>query len=328
MEREETRNGDVGRNSGIYEMRIAITGATGFIGRRLTNFLVGKGHYVTVLSRNARKVQELFDNKVRALRWASDNKGELVRELDGTDAFVNLSGENIGSSLWTKRKRKRILESRLSGGKLVTDVISSLSRKPDLLIQASAVGFYGSRGEEILDETSPAGEGFLADVVCRWEDSTKEVESLGVRRVIIRTGVVFASDGGALPKLALPYTVFFGAVMGSGKQWIPWIHYSDELDAIYFLLTDRFSSGIYNLASPNPARMNDVCAAISESLRRPTVMHVPESLLKMVMGKMADETILPSQRVTPSRLANAGFAFRHAGIKTAIKQIFSHRDVE
>lgn len=304
-------------------MRIAITGATGFIGRGLTNLLVGKGHYITVLSRDIGKVRKLFDDRVRSLRWAADNRGELARELDGTDAFINLSGENIGSSLWTKNKRKRILESRVSGGKLVTDVISALSGKPDLLIQASAVGFYGSRGEEILDENSTAGEGFLADVVRKWEDSTREVESLGVRRVIIRSGVVFGSGGGALPKLALPYTLFFGAVMGSGKQWVPWIHYSDELDAINFLLTEKFLTGIFNLVSPNPARMDDVSAAIGESLRRPTAMRIPEIFLKILMGTMASETILPSQRVIPSRLASAGFAFRHAGLKTSVKQIFS-----
>lgn len=309
-------------------MRIAITGATGFIGKGLTRLLVQEGHRVTVLSRDPRKAIGIFENKVDAFMFAEDNRSELIRELDGTDAFVNLAGENIGSSLWTKGKRKKILESRLYAGRLITDVVSSMKRRPGVLVQASAVGFYGTRAEEKLDETSSAGDGFLAQVVRKWEDSTKGVEALGIRRVIIRSGVVFAADGGALPKLALPYTLFFGAVMGSGEQWVPWIHYSDELEAIRFLISDQFASGIYNLVSPNPARMIEVSSAISEVLHRPTLFRIPASLLKTAMGKMAEETILPSQQVSPARLAGAGFKFRHAGLKSSIGQIFSHDNEE
>ena len=306
-------------------MKAAVTGATGFIGKGLTDLLIRSGHEVTVLSRDAGRASAVFGNRVKAARWASDNKLRLIEELDGTDAFINLAGENIGSSLWTKDKQRRILESRLSSGKLLTDVVSSLTRKPGILVQASAVGFYGSRAEETLDETSSAGEGFLADVVRRWEDSTREVESLGVRRIVIRTGVVFESNGGALPKLAMPYRLLFGTVLGSGRQWVPWIHYSDELDAIEFLLTSRTASGIYNLVSPNPARMGDICSAIGEIMGRPTILHMPAGLLKVVMGKMAEETILPSQRVTPSRLTEAGFEFRHADPRTSVSEILSRK---
>ncbi|MCL4540133.1 MAG: TIGR01777 family oxidoreductase, partial [Bacteroidetes bacterium] len=294
----------------------------------LTDILVREGHEVTVLSRDAEKARAVFDGKVKAFKWRTDNEQELVKELEGIEAFVNLAGENIGSSLWTESKRNRILESRLSAGKLLTNVIASMRTKPVVLLQASAVGYYGSRGEEILDETSAAGKGFLAEVVRKWEDSTKEVESPGVRRVIIRSGVVFASNSGALPKLAMPYRLFLGTVMGSGKQWVPWIHYSDELEAIRFLLINKSASGLYNLVSPNPARMSDVCSAIGKVFGRPTVIHIPGSLLKSVLGKMAEETILTSQRVSPSRLVEAGFEFRYASIKTSIRQIFSHGDGE
>ncbi len=304
-------------------MEIAITGATGFIGKGLVHSLLENGHKVVVLSRDIERARSEFGDSVSVLRWAADNIPGLASGLNGIDAIVNLAGENIGSSIWTKGKRARILESRLSAGKLLTDVIASMSRKPGLLIQASAVGYYGTREEEILDETSAAGTGFLSDVVERWENSTKGVESMGVRRVIIRTGVVFSSEGGALPKLAMPYKFLVGVVLGSGKQWLPWIHYSDEIEAINFLLTNPFSSGIYNLVSPNPARMEEVCKAISDTFRRPTLMKVPASMLKLAMGKMAEETILPSQHVIPSRLAAAGFAFRRAGLKTSISQLYS-----
>ncbi len=304
-------------------MKIALTGATGFIGKGLVDYLQEKGHSVTVLSRNVSKASSIFGSKVRVLRWASDNLASLALELDGTDGMINLAGENIGSSLWTEDKRRRILESRLSAGELVTDVIESMSRKPKVLIQASAVGYYGNRGEEMLNESSHGGDGFLVDVARQWEDSTGKVEKFGVRRAIIRTGVVFASDGGALPKIALPYRFFAGTVLGSGKQWLPWIHYSDELDAIHFLLTSDSASGVYNLVSPDPARMIDVCRAIGTVLGRPTIMKVPGFVLKLILGKMGEETILPSQRIAPERLVSAGFRFKHPRLAESIGNIFS-----
>ncbi len=306
-------------------MKIAITGATGFIGKGLTGLLTDRSHEVIVLSRDVLKARSAFGNRVRAIRWAPDNEPELVAGLEGIDAFINLAGENIGSSMWTGKKRSRIIRSRLSSGKLATDVVLSLRREPAVLIQASAVGFYGSRADEQLDETSAAGEGFLAELAQRWEDSTKEVEALSVRRVIIRTGVVFASQGGALPKLALPYRLLFGITMGSGEQWVPWIHYSDALEAIHFLATNEASSGIYNLVSPGAARMQEVCSAIGRALRRPTIMRLPAGLLKLLMGQMAEETILPSQRVSPNRLLSEGFQFRYPDLATCIGEVFSGR---
>ncbi len=309
-------------------MKIGITGATGYIGKGLVHSLIEKGHTVIVLSRNVERGRSEFGDKVSVLRWDAGNIRELASELDGIDAMINLAGENIGSSLWTTNKRDRILQSRLSAGRLVMDVTASMSHKPRILVQASAVGFYGTRGEEILDEASPQGRGFLADVVSKWEDSTKGVESMGVRRVIIRTGVVFSSGGGALPKLAMPYKFLFGAVLGSGKQWLPWIHYLDEIEAIYFLLTNPASTGIYNLVSPYSARMKDVCGAIGAALGRPTLLKVPSIFLKLVMGKMAEETVLPSQRIVPSRLASSGFTFGHEDLKRSIRQLLSTGETE
>ncbi len=309
-------------------MRIAITGPTGFIGKGLALLLLQKGHEVLGLSRNTVKAKKTLDGGVNVLEWSADRRTELVNELEGIDAFVNLAGENIGSSRWTAVKRNRIMESRLSAGKLVTGVVGSLSRRPKVLVQASAVGIYGSRGEEVLDEKSSSGEGFLADVVRKWEESTKELEALGIRRVIIRSGVVFARDGGAFPKLVLPYRLVCGTVLGSGRQWVPWIDYSDELEAIYFLLTQEFSAGAYNLVSPNPGRMEDICSAIGLALHRPTIAHVPERLLRLGLGRMAEETILTSQKVVPVRLAEAGFGFRHAGLKSSVAKLLTEKGRE
>ena len=302
-------------------MKTAVIGATGFIGSGLVRLLMEKGHTVTVLSRSATRAAASFGGGVRTLEWNAENKVALAGELNGVDAIVNLAGENIGSSLWTRKKKARILGSRLAAGRLVTEVIGSMKRKPATLVQASAVGYYGNREEEALDENSTAGEDFLADVVKKWEDSTNEVESMGVRRIIIRTGVVFASEGGAFPKLAMPYKFLFGTVPGSGKQWVPWIDYSDEIGAIHFLLTKEFAAGIYNLVSPNPARMEDICHTMSVTLQRPTIIKIPGLLLKILMGKMAEETILTSQKVLPTRLASAGYPFKHAGLKKSISSI-------
>ncbi len=303
-------------------MKIAILGATGYIGKGLTRLLSGRGDEVIVLSRSVDHAREVFGDEVRALGLAGRNKTELAHELSGVDAIVNLAGENIGSSLWTKAKRQRILESRLEAGRLVSGIISSMVRRPGLVVQASAVGYYGSRGEESLEESSCPGEGFLADVAGQWEDSTKDVESLGARRVIIRTGVVFSSDGGALPKLAMPYNLHMGTVLGSGDQWVPWIHYQDTIGAIAFLIHNPTSSGAYNLVSPTPARMDDICSEIGRALGRKTIVHVPGLFLRIGMGKMAEETILPSQKVAPARLLEEGYSFSHAKLDEAITHIF------
>lgn len=304
-------------------MKIAITGGTGFIGTGLVDFLLKKGHSVTVLSRNVSRASAEFGSSVRALKWSTGNLPTLAVELDGTDAIINLAGENIGSSLWTGDKKKKILESRVSAGELVSDVVESMTKKPKVVIQASAVGYYGDRDDERLDENSLAGQGFLAEVARRWEDSTKKVEEFGVRRALVRTGVVLSSKGGALPKIALPYRFFAGTVLGSGRQWLPWIHYSDELEAIHFLLTTDSASGVFNLVSPSPAKMKDVCLAIGKALHRPTIMKVPDFALKLLLGQMGKETILPSQLVVPERLVSHGFAFKHPELPEAVAEIIN-----
>ncbi|MFZ1082569.1 MAG: TIGR01777 family oxidoreductase [Candidatus Kryptoniota bacterium] len=303
-------------------MKIAITGATGFIGKCLTNFLLNERHEVIALSRDVNHANSVFGKKVRALKWSTDNENELLREFDGSDAIVNLAGENIGSSLWTKRKRREILESRVRSGQLITKLIRLMKNPPEVLIQASAVGYYGTRGDNILTENSDCGKGFLPEVAVEWEKSTAAVETSGVRCATIRSGVVLSSYGGAFPKLALPYKLHLGTTLGSGKQWIPWIHYEDEINAIYYLIRNPTSSGIYNLVAPVPAKMNDVCKEIG-----PTLFKIPSGLVKLFLGKMADETILVSQRVVPERLLKEGFQFKFRDIKEAIKNVYEKRTV-
>jgi hypothetical protein len=297
-------------------MKIAITGATGFIGRGLVDLLHKKGHTVIVLSRNPGRAKSLFGNRTAVLNSSGNNKEELPRELDGLDAIVNLAGENIGSFLWTKNKRKKIKESRVSTGHFISELIRLMKHPPQVLIQASAVGYYGTRVEEILAENSEHGKGFLPEITVEWEKSTAAVEASGVRYVIIRSGVVLSQTGGALPKLAMPYKLHIGTMLGSGNQWLPWIHYDDEINAIYFLITNAASNGIYNLVAPVPARMAEICKQLG-----PTLIRVPNSIIKLLLGRMGEETILTSERVIPEQLLREGFQFRFANVEEAIADI-------
>jgi len=301
-------------------MKIAITGATGFIGKGLTGFLLGEGNSIVVLSRDPERARSLFDGEVSAFSWSFENKDKLVKELEGVDAFVNLAGENVGSSLWTKNKKRKIIESRIRAGQLTTELICSMKRPPRVLIQASAVGYYGTRGEEVIAENSECGKGFLPEVTARWEYSTAIVESSGVRYVTIRSGLVLSKTGGAFPKLASPYNLHIGTMLGSGKQWVPWIHLEDEIRAIYFLIMSGGSNGIYNLVAPSPARMSEVCEQLGT-----TIFKMPDGLMKLIMGQMAEETILTSQRVVPERILNEGFQFKFTNVKGAIADICGKR---
>jgi len=302
-------------------MKIAITGATGFIGKGLVDFLFTKGHSVIVLSRDRERAKLLFGNRPAVFKWSGDNEDELLRGLDGSNAIVNLAGENIGLSAWTKRKQKKIIDSRVGAGLMVSELIRRMKNPPQVLIQASAVGYYGSRGEETITEKSECGKGFLAEVAVEWENSIAAVEASGVRSVIIRSGVVFSSGGGAFPKLALPYKLHIGSMLGSGNQWLPWIHYEDEINAIYFLIMNAAPNGIYNLVAPVPARMKEICEELG-----PTFFKVPGGIVRFLLGEMGEETILMSQRVMPDRLLKQGFQFEFKTINEAIADICGVRN--
>ena len=214
--------------------RVIVTGATGFIGKALCFRLAGEGYEVIALTRSLEKGKKLFANQATAARWDGKSAENWLDFADGALAIVNLAGENIGSGRWTPRKKQSILQSRLDAGRAVVEVVKSVEKKPKVVIQASAIGCYGSRADELIDEDSSHGEGFLADVVKEWEFSTQEVESLNVRRTIIRSGVVLGREGGAFLRLLKPFRFFAGGPLGSGRQWFSWIHLEDELSAILF----------------------------------------------------------------------------------------------
>jgi len=299
-------------------MRIIITGATGLIGSVLCKKLY-PDYEITALSRHPEKTR--LGQNVTVVQWDAKSPGRWTRYIEGADAVVNLSGENVASGRWTKVKKQRILESRVNSTKAIVDTIALAEKKPAVLIQASATGFYGSCGDAEIDENAGKGAGFLPEVCEKWEQAAGPVEAVGTRLVIIRTGIVLSRDGGALPRMVQPFKFFLGGYPGTGKQWVSWISMDDEIAAIRFLIENKQLSGIFNLTSPEPVIMKELCQAIGRILKSPSRLKIPAVVLRIALGKMADETILADQRVIPPRLLKAGFKFRNTKIEEALNEI-------
>lgn len=305
--------------------KIIITGASGFIGSALSVAAIENNYEVFALTRNPKKKSDVIDERVRMVGWDARTANGWLQQAEEADAIVNLAGENIGSGLWTNSKKRTILESRLHAGAAVNEAIRRARKKPRVLVQASAIGFYGSRGDEILDEFSTAGDGFLAEVVRKWEESTAEVTPQGVRRVIMRNAIVLGKEGGMLSRLTLPFRLFLGGHPGTGKQWFSWIHIQDLVRAILFSIEIKNFSGIFNAAAPEPLPMKEFFKLLAKQLNRPSWLHIPSPLLKALMGDMAEDTLLTSQRVMPHRLLEAGFKFSYPSAESALRHIFGEK---
>ena len=301
--------------------KVIVTGATGFIGKALCFRLEREGYQVVALSRNPERRQRLFGSQATVARWDGANASEWLKYAEGAHAIVNLAGENIGSGRWTSQRKQAILQSRLDAGKAVVEAVESASVKPRVVVQASAVGFYGTRGNDMTDEFSSPGEGFLANVAKEWEQSTHAVESFGVRRVVIRSGVVLGAEGGALLQLLKPFRLFAGGALGSGRQWFSWIHIEDEVNAILFLLKKEGLTGVFNLSAPHPLLQKDFARLLGKIMRRASWFPAPGFLLRAILGEMAEEMLLVSQRVTPKRLLEAGYRFLYPEAEHALKDI-------
>ena len=300
-------------------MRVIVTGATGFIGKALVEELTQGAYEIVALSRNPQIKSE--QNKVTYIPWNVKDPNNWTEYVDGAYAVINLAGENISAGRWTRKRKQAILQSRLDAGEAIVQAVKRASQKPKVLVQASAIGYYGSRDDELLEETSSPGNGYLPEVAQKWELSTRELEMLGVRRVIIRTGIVLGRDRGALPRLMQPFRFFVGGSLGSGKQWLSWIHLEDEIRAIRFLMENENLSGAFNLTAPSPRVMKDFCKILGRVMHRPCWLKVPGFMLRLIMGEMAQALILTSQRVQPKRLLESGYQFLYPEAKSALSQI-------
>jgi uncharacterized protein (TIGR01777 family) len=299
--------------------RIVIAGASGFIGRALVDELAGRGYRIVALTR--RPDRSGLPREVRIEAWDARTAGGWHGQIDGALAVVNLAGDSLARGRWTRAKRNRILASRTRSGAALVEAVRAAGRRPRVFVQASAVGFYGDSGEVEVDEDSPAGTGFLAGVVEDWEASTREVEALGVRRVLIRSGLVLGRGGGVWPSLVRPFRFFAGGPLGSGRQWVSWISLADEVRAIRHLIEEDELSGPFDLTAPSPLRQSELCRIIGRALRRPCWAPLPAVVLRILFGAKASETLLVSQRVRPRRLLEAGFEFRDPDAPAAVADL-------
>ena len=294
--------------------KILITGASGMIGKALQPVLAEKGYDLLLASRSEPKDD-------RHIKWTLEDgfRDEDLSRLEGLDAVIHLAGENVAGLRWTEEKKKAIRDSRVLGTRTVIDAFSKLKQKPKTFIAGSAIGFYGDRGDEEMTESSQAGTNFFADVCREWEAESRRAEDMGIRTILLRTGIVLDKDGGALGTMLLPYKLGVGGVVGSGKQWMSWIALEDEIRAIIYVLENENIRGAVNLTSPNPATNQEFTKTLGDVLYRPTFLPLPEFAVSMIFGEMGDALLLDSTKVLPRRLEDAGFEFKYPTLRSAIQ---------
>lgn len=300
-------------------MRIVITGGTGLIGNALAREMGSAGHEVVVLTRDPARSGTLPPG-TRAVRWDGRTAGDWAKLLDGDTVIVHLAGDAIAVGRWTDEKKRRIRESRVESGRAVLEGVRQAKSKPRALLQGSAVGYYGDAGDEVVTESHPPGDDFLARVCVEWEASTAEVTSFGVRRPLLRTGIVLSGQGGALPRMALPFRMLAGGPLGNGRQWLPWIHEADEVGAIRFLIEREDADGPFNLTAPAPLPNRDFSRALGEALHRPSFAPAPGFALRLLLGEMAD-ALLHGQRAVPRKLLDLGYVFRYPDALAALRSL-------
>jgi uncharacterized protein len=297
-------------------VHVFLTGATGLIGRALAAALLRDGHRVTALSR-ARDGAHRVPAGVRVVAGDPAEAGAWEEELARADACVHLAGEPVAEGRWTAEKKRRIRESRVRSTERVAAVVAAGG--PTVLVSGSAVGFYGSRGDEVLDESAAPGEGFLAEVSRAWEDAAAPARARA-RVVRVRTGIVLSPDGGALPKLVQPFRLLAGGPLGDGRFWQPWIHLADQVGLLRLALDDARCEGPLNASAPEPVRNQDLARALGRVLRRPAFLLAPDAALRLVLGETAD-VVLASQRVVPAKALALGFRFRFPEIEGALRDL-------
>ena len=304
-------------NKPIKSMNIIISGASGFIGSAITQQLLSEGSTVKRLVRNESGTDE------SSVYWNPVSGVIDKAKFEGSDAVIHLAGENIAGGRWNKDKKRRIYESRVEGTKMLSDALAELSNPPRVLLSSSAVGIYGDRGDEILSEESPAGDGFLAEVCRDWEAAAESARQAGIRVVNLRFGMVLDRKGGALAKMLTPFRLGLGGILGSGVQYMSWIMLEDIPGIISFILTEESLSGPVNAVSSCPVTNREFTKTLGRVLGRPAVCPVPAFAARLAFGEMADALLLASARVMPSRLQDSGYTFQHNDLETALKSLFN-----
>ncbi|MEO6259167.1 MAG: TIGR01777 family oxidoreductase [Thermoanaerobaculia bacterium] len=296
--------------------RIVISGGSGFIGEALARVLAGRGDDVSILTRTPSSVKA-----GKPVLWNPTEPAAWMESVRSADVVINLAGENVGAGRWTEKRKQAILQSRETVTGALVDVMLTAPRSDRVFISASAIGFYGDRGDESIDEESASGGGFLAEVTTRWEEIARRADK-AARVVLMRFGIVLGSEGGALAKMALPFRLGAGGPMGSGKQWMSWVDRQDLLRMVVWAIDHPEVRGVYNVTAPNPVTNAQFSSALGRALHRPAILPAPAFALRLVLGQMADEMLLGGQRVLPTRATEQGFRFEYPTVDASLSHIY------
>ena len=305
-------------------MNVVVAGGTGFIGRPLVGALLARGDTVAVLTRSAAPD---LPQGARAVRWnaAPGGDGGWRSAIAGADAVVNLAGESIAAGRWSPARKGRIMASRVHATRAIVEAMGADATRPRALISASAVGFYGPRGDEAVTEADGPGHDFLAKVCVAWEAEARRAEAHGARVVLARLGLVLAGDGGALPRMALPFRLMAGGPLGAGTQWVPWIHRDDAIALLLLLLRSGAAQGPVNAVGPAPVRGRDFACELGRALGRPSWLPAPAPLLRLALGEAADALLLAGQRALPRQAEALGYRFRYGAAAAALTAIYGRQ---
>jgi uncharacterized protein (TIGR01777 family) len=288
--------------------KIVITGATGLIGKKISETLINRGDELIIFTRSPEKAKQIIPGAKEYVKWNYNNPHEWKEKINGVDSVIHLAGENVMGKRWTDKYKNKILESRIVSTKNLVEVISHSKQKPESFISASAVGFYPYSETEEFTEDSKPGNHFLSNVTKQWEDETAVVEKYGVRCVNIRTGIVLDKNEGALAKMILPFKLFIGGPLGNGKQWFPWIHINDVVGIYVFALDNENITGVLNAVAPEFINMKSFCKNLGKVINRPSIFKVPSFVLNIVLGKGA-EAVLSGSKIKPQRTLGFGYKF-------------------
>jgi uncharacterized protein (TIGR01777 family) len=298
-------------------MKILISGSHGLVGSALIQSLEQDGgNEIFSLVRR-------YPESSSQIEWSPDRYSIALARIDGFDAVIHLAGESIAEGRWSEAKKKRIRESRVKGTRLLGDALANLTAPPKVMISASAIGYYGNRGDEVLTEGSAPGSDFLSEVCVEWEKATALATEKGIRVVNTRFGIILDANGGALAKMLPPFRMGVGGRIGSGKQWMSWIALDDVVGGIKFALTTEALSGPVNFVAPNPVTNSEFTRTLGKALSRPTIFPIPAFGVRLVFGEMADALLLSGQRVEPALLTNAGYRFNYSDLPSALRHVLA-----
>jgi len=300
--------------------KILITGATGLIGTKICKKLISDRKEITVFTRNPERAKKVLPGVKNFIEWNYERIDDWMDMLNGKDAIINLAGANLGAKRWNDKYKRKIYDSRIISTRNLVEAIKHCNTKPKVFISASAVGYYGDRGNEILTEESKTGEDFTASLCSDWEKEAAKIEEYNVRRASLRIGLVLSKEGGVLKKFLLPFKLFIGGPLGSGQQWFPCIHIDDLTDFIIYTLMNEQLTGPINCASPEIVTMKEFAKTLGQQLHRPALLPVPKFMLKIIKGEIADAAV-SSQKLSVKKITDSGFNFKFGNLKDALRDL-------